>query len=595
MDLCLIFSFLTRGLLYHLYLLFMVFIRKRIALTHHLFLPFVALLVAVSAISASAQLFKTGTGDTTKVTLVPQRPVDSLGRRTPRGTVLGFIKAVEKEDYVLAARYLNVGGITEKTPAPLGPRLARALQKVLDQRSNIIPRTLISNDTTGIINDDLGPNLDVIGTAEADGEKVDILLEKKEDGADGPIWLFSSETVQRMPALSEKLGGFGIEKVLPDFLIDNKWSGVPIGHWLAMFVLVVVAYLLAGILATLLVGLLRLSWKKAREPQVAEVVQAFVMPSRIYLAVWLFVFASQNIGVSIIIRQKFSDVTVVVGLVAFLLLLWQLIDVVSQYARRWLLETGQPGRLSAVLFVRRGIKLVLIAFGIISVLNVLGWDVTTGLAAMGIGGIALALGAQKTIENFVGSITIIADQPLRVGDFCKVDDIAGTVEQIGMRSTRIRTATRTIVIVPNGQLAALKIENFAFRDRLLFNPTLQLRYETTPDQIRYVLAELRSVLRNHPKVNPDPARVRFVALGENSLDVAVFAYINTSDFNEFLSIQEDLILQMMDVVDGSGSGFAFPSQTLYMGKDKTMSEEKSREAERKVREWREKGEPTDRV
>ncbi|WP_026308514.1 mechanosensitive ion channel family protein [Spirosoma spitsbergense] len=568
----------------------MIFIRKFIIPTHSLFLPFITLLVVVSAISASAQLFTTGADDTTKVTLVPQRPADSLGRRTPRGTVLGFVKAVGQEDYVRAARYLNLRGITKKRSAQSGPELAQALQKVLDQRSNIIPRTLISNDTTGIINDNLGPTLDLIGTAEANGEKVDILLEKIETPADGPIWLFSSETVQRMPALSEKLDGFTIEKVLPGFLTDNKWSGIPIGHWLAMFVLVVLAYLLAGVIATLLVGLLRISWKKAREPQVAEVVQAFVLPSRIYLAVWLFVFASQNIGVSIIIRQKFSDITVVVGLVAFLLLLWQLIDVVSQYARRWLLETGQPGRLSAVLFVRRGIKLVLIAFGIISVLNVLGWDVTTGLAAMGIGGIALALGAQKTIENFVGSITIIADQPLRVGDFCKVDDTVGTVEQIGMRSTRIRTVNRTIVVVPKGQLAALKIENFAFRDRLLFNPTLQLRYETTPDQIRYVLAELRAVLRNHPKVNPDPARVRFVALGENSLDLAVFAYINTSDFNEFLAIQEDLMLQMIDVVDDSGTGFAFPSQTLYMGKDKTMSEEKSREAERKVREWREKDE-----
>ena len=568
----------------------MLFIRKYIIPTHSLFLPFIALLVVISALSASAQLFTTGADDTTKVTLVPQRPADSLGRRTPRGTVLGFIKAVGKEDYVRAAKYLNLRETTKNRSTQSGPELAQALQRVLDQRSNIIPRTLISNDTIGITNDDLGPNLDLIGTAEANGEKVDILLEKIETPADGPIWLFSSETVQRMPALSEKLDGFSVGKILPDFLINNKWSGVPIGHWLAMFVLIVLAYLLAGVITTLLVGLLRISWKKAKEPQVAEVVQAFVLPSRIYLAVWLFVFASQNIGVSIVIRQKFSDVTVVVGLVAFLLLLWQLIDVVSQYARRWLLETGQPGRLSAVLFVRRGIKLVLIAFGIISVLNVLGWDVTTGLAAMGIGGIALALGAQKTIENFVGSITIIADQPLRVGDFCKVDDIAGTVEQIGMRSTRIRTVNRTIVIVPNGQLAALKIENFAFRDRLLFNPTLQLRYETTPDQIRYVLAELRSVLRNHPKVNPDPARVRFVALGENSLDVAVFAYINTSDFNEFLAIQEDLMLQMIDVVDGSGTGFAFPSQTLYMGKDKTMSEEKTREAERKVREWREKDE-----
>ncbi len=188
----------------------MLFTNKPITLTHYLFLPFIALLVVLSAISVPAQLFTTGTNDTTKATLVPQRPVDSLGRRTPRGTVLGFIKAVEQEDYVLAAQYLNLVGITKKMPAQSGAGLARALQKVLDQRSTIIPRTLISNDTTGSTKDKSGPDLDLIGTAEVNGEKVDILLEKIEDPTDGPIWLFSSETVQRMPALSEKLDGFTI-------------------------------------------------------------------------------------------------------------------------------------------------------------------------------------------------------------------------------------------------------------------------------------------------------------------------------------------------------------------------------------------------
>jgi len=212
-----------------------------------------------------------------------------------------------------------------------------------------------------------------------------------------------------------------------------------------------------------------------------------------------------------------------------------------------------------VLFLRRGVKLVLIAFGSISILNVFGWYVTTGLAALGIGGLALALGAQKTIENFVGSITIIADQPLRVGDFCKVDGVAGTVEQIGIRSTRLRTPNRTVVVIPNGQLAALKIENFAFRDRMLFNPTLGLRYETTPDQIRYLLDQLRLLLRNHPQINPDPARVRFTGLGDNSLNVEVFAYVDTTDFNEFLAVQEDLVLRMLDILDESGTGVAFPS------------------------------------
>ncbi len=241
----------------------MLFTNKPITLAHYLFLPFIALLVVLSAISAPAQLFRTGTNDTTKATLVPQRPVDSLGRRTPRGTVLGFIKAVEQEDHVPAAQYLNLVGMT-KMPALSGAGRALASQKVLDQRSNYHSLTLIRNEITGRTKDKSGPNLDLVGTAEVNGEKVDILLEKIEDPTDGPIWLFSSETVQRMPALSEKLDGFTIGTILPDFLIDNKWSGVPIGHWLAMFVLVVLGYLLAGLMATLLVGLLRIPGKKRK-------------------------------------------------------------------------------------------------------------------------------------------------------------------------------------------------------------------------------------------------------------------------------------------------------------------------------------------
>ena len=355
-----------------------------------------------------------------------------------------------------------------------------------------------------------------------------------------------------------------------------------------MLVLLVAAYGLARLLVALAAWLLRIAWAKAREEHMTELIRAFVPPVRLFLTVMLFTAASGAIGVSIVVRQSFGGIIVVIGLVAFLLLLWRLVDVFSQYAKVRLVESGQAGRLSAVLFLRRGVKLVLIAFGSISILNVFGWDVTTGLAALGIGGIALALGAQKTIENFVGSITIIADQPLRVGDFCKVDGTVGTVEQIGIRSTRLRTPNRTVVVIPNGQLASLKIENFAFRDRMLFNPTLGLRYETTPDQLRYLLAQLRSLLQNHPKINPDPARVRFTGMGDNALKVEVYAYVDTPDFNEFLAVQEELVLGMMDILDESGTGIAFPSQTVYVGSDSMQADDKIKRAEEKGRELRTK-------
>jgi MscS family membrane protein len=161
------------------------------------------------------------------------------------------------------------------------------------------------------------------------------------------------------------------------------------------------------------------------------------------------------------------------------------------------------------------------------------------------------------------------------------------VEQIGMLSTRIRTLARTIVTVPNRELSSLQIENYALRDRFWFHPTFGLRFETTPDQLRYLLVELRAVLYAHPKVDPDPARIRFTEIGADSLKLEVFAYVKAIDFDQFLEVQEDLYLRMMDVIEASGTGFAFPSQTLYVARDQGLSEDKTAAAEAQVRKWRE--------
>ena len=527
---------------------------------------------------------------TKSTTATPTGPADSLNRETPQGTVQGFIRAVGKENYKRAARYLDLPKQVPGKAPRTGPQLAQALQQLLDQQGSLIPESLISNDSIGKRSDELGLELDKVGEAVVNGQTIPILLERKDVPGLGMLWLFSAPTMQRIPDLSALTERSIVNRMLPESLIINKWGGVPVGHWLVMLVLLVAAYVVAQLLVTFATWLLRSFWYKAREEHTSQIIKAFGPPVRLFLTVVLFTAESGVIGVSIVVRQRFGEIIVTIGLVAFLLLLWRLIDVFSEYAKRRLLVSGQAGRLSAVLFIRRGIKVALVSFGAISVLNVLGWDVTTGIAALGIGGIALALGAQKTIENFVGSITIIADQPLRVGDFCKVDGTVGTVEQIGIRSTRLRTPNRTIVVIPNGQLAALKIENFAFRDRLLFNPTLGLRYETTPDQIRYVLVQLRSLLQNHPKVDPNPARVRFTGLGDNALNVEIFAYISTTDFNEFLAVQEELVLRIMDILDETGTGIAFPSQTVYVGSDSTQSEEKVKQAEAKGREIRTKDE-----
>jgi MscS family membrane protein len=156
-----------------------------------------------------------------------------------------------------------------------------------------------------------------------------------------------------------------------------------------------------------------------------------------------------------------------------------------------------------------------------------------------------------------------------------------------MRSTRIRTNDRTVVTIPNGDFSSQRIENYTHRDRIWFHPTLGIRADATPDQIRFLLVELRSILYAHPKIDPESARVRFVGVGTSSYNLEIFSYVLTNDFNEFLEIQEDLLLRMMDVVDASGTGFAYPTQTLFLGRDTGTSEEKAQAAEEKVKTWRE--------
>ncbi len=211
------------------------------------------------------------------------------------------------------------------------------------------------------------------------------------------------------------------------------------------------------------------------------------------------------------------------------------------------------------------------------------------VASLGIGGLALALAGKTTVENVIGGLVLFTDRPVRVGDFCRFGDQLGTVEGIGFRSTRIRGIDRTVTSVPNADFSQMKLVNFAQRDRILLRTIFGLRYETTSEQLRFVLAKLREMLLAHPKLLEEPARVRFVKYGDYSKDVEIFVYVDTSDWDEFLGIQEDVLLRVEDIVEAAGTGFAFPSQTAYLSRDSGLDRERSRAAEAQVQAWRSKG------
>jgi MscS family membrane protein len=219
----------------------------------------------------------------------------------------------------------------------------------------------------------------------------------------------------------------------------------------------------------------------------------------------------------------------------------------------------------------------------------LGLPVYGIIAGLSVGGLAIALAAQPTMENLIGGFTLFADKPVRVGDACRCGSEEGMVEAIGIRSTRIRGADRTLTTIPNAELSKMAIVNLAQRDRMLLKSVIGVRYETSPEQLRYLLVTIRELLLGHPRIHPDPVRARFIGFGASSLDIEVVAYVTTRDGGEFLGIQEDILLRIMELVAQSGSGFAFPSQTLYLGRDQGLDLQQAAQAEAHVSRWRNEG------
>ena len=235
-------------------------------------------------------------------------------------------------------------------------------------------------------------------------------------------------------------------------------------------------------------------------------------------------------------------------------------------------------------------SLLFLAFLVVYAAEFFGIPIEPVIASLGVGGLAIALAVRPTLENIIGGLTLFADKPVRIGDYCRFGDDYGTVEEIGLRSTRLRKLDDTLVSVPNADFSQRELVNFTRRRERLYQSTLGLRYETTPEQLRYVIATLRQMLADHPMVSPRLLHVRFDGFGPYSLDVELFAYIRTPEWLRYREVREDINLKVMDIVKQAGTGFAFPSQTAYLGRDSGLDAERARAAEAQVEEWRTKDE-----
>ena len=513
----------------------------------------------------------------------PGIPDDALGRGTPRSSVRGFLSAAKDRDYARAAEYLDLRSLPADAGGSEGPELARQLRIVLDQTLWIDVDSL-STDPEGDQKDNLSVVRERVGRISAEGKTYDLYLQRVPRGDGAYIWKFADLTVEQIPQLYQQFGYGQLERFLPGWMFDISILGINLWLWAAVLALAIVLFPVA----MLVTRLLTLGLRVLNAEGAGQFERLFSGP--ISLLIWTVMVrnAATVLGSSVALSALSQARTVQVIALAWLFM--RVVDFSVQRAGTNLERKGLGGTRVLLMPVSRLVKFIALAGAVLLWLDNAGYKVTTLLAGLSISGVAVALASQKSLENIFGAITLFTSQPVKVGDFCRFGDKIGTVEEIGLRATRIRTLERTVITVANAEFANLHLDNFSARDRFWYHPTLQLRYETTPDQIRYVLVEVRKMLYAHPKVLAQPLHVRFKGFGEYSLDIEVFSYMGVKEYDESLEVAEDLNLRIMDIVSESGSDFAFPSEVQYSLPGKALDEDRAKAVSLKVKEWKAKRE-----
>ncbi|MFH1131857.1 MAG: mechanosensitive ion channel family protein [Pseudomonadota bacterium] len=283
---------------------------------------------------------------------------------------------------------------------------------------------------------------------------------------------------------------------------------------------------------------------------------------------------------------RMLKIIVILGVGWFLV---RLVDVAAELLLGMFKKRDDEMGQAMVPMVRKIFKPLMVVLVLVFALQNAGMNVAGLLAGLGIGGLALALAAKTTVENLLGGITIAIDRPFKVGDLIKVGDVRGTVEEVGIRSTRIRTWERTVVTIPNGQMADAQVENLARREKLRETITVGVQYDTSLDQIRYIIDEIKRYFISRGDIDKG-FLVRLAKFDDSSKNIDLVFYVLTNDWNTFTGVREEILMEIGEIVRRAGAEFAFPSRSIYAGKAAEANPEKARKAKAIVEERKAAGE-----
>ena len=514
---------------------------------------FLAAALFANLFLAGAQQIVPGTSGAPQAARVS---LDPLGRDNPQSAVISFLQACRAQGYRQAAAYLDLRGLPAAQRAIEGPTLAKQLEQLLDRSAEFDAGSLSRNPEG-----DTGTGgREPVAAVLDNGRAYQLDLERVELRPNHPVWQFSSSSVNLIPQLYKLVGESAFERRLPDPLVSWTLLDTSLWRWLALVLLGALLTALSSLLSRGLLLLAHPLLHRASAYLHTELLEALAGPLRLLVAVAGFRVGIEFIDPSALLRLYLDRALAFLFSIGVAWAAMRLIDVATDRTR-FVLADGHGNLSSSILpLVNKLIKIVIFVLTVTVILSNYGYNTTTVLAGVGVGGLAVALAAQKTLENLFGGVAVISDRPVLVGDICRFGDRTGTVEEIGLRSTRIRTLDRTLVTVPNGQFSSMTLENLSRREEMWFHPRLSLTRETSPAQIQQLLDSISGLLALNPKVASANRSVWFAAVGAYSLDLDVSAYILTADDDEFSRVQQELLLRILEAVAAVGARLALPTQ-----------------------------------
>ena len=483
---------------------------------------------------------------------------DNLGRDTPYSSFVGFLLATEKFDYRAAVEFMDLRNLPRALRNYEAEELARQLDFVI-KRGMKINVDHLSKKVTGQVVDGLPDYRDELGRLVGDdGEQV-LYMQRVPGQDDNFIWKISNSSVAQVPELYDYFSyPAWVESIREKFPSDATFLGVELFKWA---IVLSNAFILYPFFWLIGIGLSRLI-SKPGSPLHEPVRRLLTRPVAIIAVMIITGSLLRELGLGAR-AQALADTRTLVTLVT-IWVVFSLIDLFRAWRKEKFLAQGRQDAHILGRPLANALKLLTILVAVLVWLSNSGVQISALLAGLGIGGVALALALQKPIEDLLGAVSIYSQQPMLTGDLCKYGNVLGSIEEIGLRTTRIRTLNDTLVSVPNCLIAHGAIENFSARKKMLYHPDLPMRYDTSREQMDGIMRAIDQMAREHESVIADEVRIRFTEFTENAMIIKARIYVGTSDFSTYLQVVTELNMAIMTIVQNAGAHFAQGAKTILL-------------------------------